>query len=196
LARRHWKVVLERCVRLDVPGSFRAILAQPVGTINGRLRMTEQGEVIADRYGHPAIAERRLEQIVHSVLLTSYLDDADRPDPEWVAVLDRLAEDAGRHYLDLVYDSEIGTRVYDRIASEHDRTVAVICRITAQEELLERQPILSRSIQRRNPYVDPLSILQVVLLERLRAGNGPREGLVAGVLESINGVASGLENTG
>ena len=41
----------------------RAILAQPRDTVNGRLRMTEQGEVIADRYGHPGIAERHLDQV-------------------------------------------------------------------------------------------------------------------------------------
>src|SRR4029077_2428148 len=48
----------------------RAILAQPPGTVNGRLRMTEQGEVIADRFGHPAIAERHLEQVIHAALMT------------------------------------------------------------------------------------------------------------------------------
>ncbi len=50
----------------------RAILAQPRGTVDGRLRMTEQGEMIADRYGHPGIAERHLEQVVHAVLQTSF----------------------------------------------------------------------------------------------------------------------------
>ena len=54
----------------------------------------------------------------------------------------------------------------------------------------------STSIQQRNPYVDPLSFIQLVLLQRLRAGEGPREELVTGVLESINGIASGLKNTG
>ena len=62
----------------------RAILAQPRGTVDGRLRITEQGEVIADRYGHPAIAERHLEQVVNAVLLSSFPDEADQPDPAWL----------------------------------------------------------------------------------------------------------------
>jgi phosphoenolpyruvate carboxylase len=61
--------------------------------------------------------------------------------------------------------------------------------------LLERSPILKTSIERRNPDVDPLSYVQLVLLKRLRAGDGT-EDLMSGVLESINGVASGLKNTG
>ena len=69
----------------------RAILAQPPGTVNGRIRTTEQGEVIADRYGHPAIAERHLEQVLHAVLLTSFPERADPPEPAWVGILDQLA---------------------------------------------------------------------------------------------------------
>ncbi|MBY0231759.1 MAG: phosphoenolpyruvate carboxylase, partial [Gemmataceae bacterium] len=50
----------------------RAILAQPAGTVGGRLRLTEQGEVIADRYGHAGIAERHLEQVLHAALLATF----------------------------------------------------------------------------------------------------------------------------
>jgi phosphoenolpyruvate carboxylase len=57
-------------------------------------------------------------------------------------------------------------------------------------------PVLQRSIQQRNPYVDPLSFIQLVMLRRLRAGDGDREALLTGVLESINGIAAGLKNTG
>ena len=69
----------------------RAILAQPHGTVEGRVRFTEQGEVIADRYGHPAIAERHLEQILNAVLRTSFAVAGDRPDPVWEHALERLA---------------------------------------------------------------------------------------------------------
>ncbi|MFQ3592573.1 MAG: phosphoenolpyruvate carboxylase, partial [Gemmataceae bacterium] len=55
--------------------------------------------------------------------------------------------------------------------------------------------VLQRSIQQRNPYVDPLSLIQTVLLRRLRSGDSGDE-LQAAVLESINGVAAGLKNTG
>lgn len=289
-----------------------AILAQPRGTVSGRLRMTEQGEMIADRYGHPAIAERHLEQVLNAVLRTSFPDEADSPDPAWLAAMDRLADAARRNYRALVYDDpefltyfeqatcigeisqfKIGSRparrgsatsidqlraipwvfswmqsrhtlpgwyglgsavtsllkadpnalamlqemyrrwpiwstlidnaqmilakadmtiarlyadmvedqalagrVFGRIEAEYRASVDVIERITGQTSLLEKSPILKTSIERRNPYVDPLSFIQLVMLKRLRSGDGPREELLTGVLESINGVASGLKNTG
>jgi phosphoenolpyruvate carboxylase len=289
-----------------------AILAQPRGTVDGRLRMTEQGEMIADRYGHPAIAERHLEQVLNAVLRTSFPDESENPDPEWLSVMDVLAASGRRHYrafvyenpefltyfeqatcigeisqfkigsrparrgtaasidqlraipwvfswmqsrhtlpgwyglgsavgeylaanpnglttlkemyerwpfwrtlidnaqmilakadmtiarlyADLVEDQALADRVFDRIAAEHRGSVDVIGSITGQSSLLERSPILKNSIERRNPYVDPLSFIQLVMLKRLRTGDGPREELLTGVLESINGVASGLKNTG
>jgi len=63
-------------------------------------------------------------------------------------------------------------------------------------DLLEGAPVLLHSIQRRNPYVDPLSFIQLVLLRRLRSGTEPRDQLLTAVLESINGIAAGLKNTG
>ncbi len=290
----------------------RAILAQPRDTVGGRLRITEQGEVIADRYGHPAIAERHLEQVVNAVLRTSFPDDADQPDSAWLSALSELSERAGRHYRELVYenpdfldyfeqatpikeishlklgsrparrgsargidelraipwvfswmqnrhtlpgwygvgsalgrflddqpgalellrdmykrwpfwstfvdnvqmilakadmtiarlyadlaeDQASAARIFDRIAEEYRVTVDVVCRITGQSELLEKSPILLRSIQRRNPYVDPLSFLQLVALKQRRAEAEPPEELVTCVLESISGIASGLKNTG
>ena len=72
----------------------------------------------------------------------------------------------------------------------------VVCRVTRQGALLERMPVLQRSIQQRNPYVDPLSFIQTVLLKRLRGQESPEEELRTAVLESINGVAAGLKNTG
>ncbi len=70
----------------------RAILAQPRGTVDGRLRITEQGEMIADRYGHHAVAERHLGQMLNAVLRSSFAADDDRPEPGWEHILDRLAE--------------------------------------------------------------------------------------------------------
>jgi phosphoenolpyruvate carboxylase len=294
----------------------RVILAQPPGTVEGRIRITEQGEVIADRYGHHAIAERHLEQVVHAVLLSSFPAEADKPDPAWEKVLDRMAASARKHYRALVYDTpefltyfeqatpigeishlKIGSRparrgpasgitdlraipwvfswmqsrhtlpgwyglgsamqeyvdsdpsalavlqamyerwpfwstaidnaqmilakadltiarlyadlvedqsladrIFGQIQAEYDRTVELVCRITKQSALLERMPVLQRSIQRRNPYVDPLSFIQLVMLRRLRSGeyggSAEEEELRTGVLESINGIAAGLKNTG
>ncbi|MHC5537332.1 phosphoenolpyruvate carboxylase, partial [Singulisphaera rosea] len=101
-----------------------------------------------------------------------------------------------RLYADLVDDQDLATRVFDQIAAEYRRTVDLVCKVTEQTELLERSPILRHSIDRRNPYVDPLSFIQLVMLKRLRCGEEPREELLTGVLESINGIASGLKNTG
>ncbi len=123
--------------------------------------------------------------------------------PFWATLIDNaqmiLAKadlTIARLYADLVEDQALADRIFDRIAAEHGRTVAVILQITGQTALLERAPVLRNSIQRRNPYVDPLSFIQLVLLKRLRAGDGPRDELLTAVLESVNGVASGLKNTG
>ena len=290
----------------------RAILAQPPGTVGGRLRMTEQGEVIADRYGHHAIAERHLEQVTNALFRSSFPEDTAPAPSEWISLLDRLAADACRQYRSLVYDTpeflnyfeqatpieeiaslKIGSRptrrsgstsidnlraipwvfswmqsrhtlpgwfglgtalanyvqsdpnalstlqemyknwpfwstlidnaqmiltkadmtiarlyadlvsdpsvahkVFSEISAEYDRTSNLVCQITGQTHMLENMPILQNSILRRNPYVDPLSFIQLVLLARLRGGSEPVEEIRAGVLESINGVASGLKNTG
>jgi phosphoenolpyruvate carboxylase len=289
----------------------QAILAQTHGPIGSRIRITEQGEVIADRYGRPAIAARHLEQILNAVLLTSFPAE-DRPSNAWDWAMERMAESACRHYRNLVYetpgffkyfeqatpfaeisqlkiasrptfrsgareidelraipwvfswmqsrhtlpgwyglgsaigdflvdhggeigqlqemyirwpfwrtlidntqmilakadltiaglyadlvdDSALGQEIFHRIETEFQTTVDFICKITRQERLLDNAPVLQRSIARRNPYVDPLSFVQLVLLKRLRAGEQPREERLPACLESINGIASGLKNTG
>jgi len=61
--------------------------------------------------------------------------------------------------------------------------------------MLDREPVLQRSIARRNPYVDPLSFIQVELLDRFR-DNGAVEEFLRPVLLSINGIAGALKNTG
>jgi phosphoenolpyruvate carboxylase len=286
-----------------------AILSQPRGTVNGRIRITEQGEVIADRYGQPAIANRHLEQVLHAVLLTSFPGD-EKIDPSWEWAMERLAGCAAKHYrllvddadllryfeeatpfseigqlkiasrpayrqggrslqqlraipwvfswmqsrhtlpgwyglgsavadflgehggelatlqemyrcwpfwrtlidnaqmilakadltiarlyADLVRDPALADQVFQRVEQEYHASVACICRITGQAELLDQVPVLKQSIQRRNPYVDALSFIQLVLLKRIRSGQKDEE-LITAVQESINGIASGLKNTG
>ena len=102
-----------------------------------------------------------------------------------------------RLYADLVEDQALAERIFDRIETEyqlHRRGHPADHR--TERACWKRPPSCSMSIQRRNPYVDPLSFIQLVLLKRLRAGDGPREELLTAVLESINGIASGLKNTG
>ncbi len=86
----------------------RAILAQPPGSVGGRIRITEQGEVIDNRYGHPDIAERHLEQVVHAVLLSSAPDHyrlQARPRQSWRDAMDELAAISYRAYRSLIYET-------------------------------------------------------------------------------------------
>jgi phosphoenolpyruvate carboxylase len=84
----------------------RAIRAQPAGSINGRFRLTEQGETIAARYSNPELAHRHLEQIVHAVLLASSPSKAKADVPAaWRAALDQMSSTAYTLYRRLVYDT-------------------------------------------------------------------------------------------
>ncbi len=296
----------------------RAILAQPPGSVGGRIRITEQGEVIDERYGHPAIARRHLEQVVHAVLLASAPDHyrlLARPKPKWAKAMDELAAISYRAYRKLVYETpelltywtqatpmdeisqmRIGSRpsrrssgatfeslraipwgfswmqsrhglpgwygvgaalagyatsakrkqrlqtmyrdwpffrsvidnaqvaliqadmgiarlyaglveeaaVREQILGEIERayyeTCKAILQVTDQRELLDNDPVLKRSVRRRNPYVDPLNFIQVSLLRRLRQlpdqESDEANELRETIFLTINGIASGLKNTG
>jgi phosphoenolpyruvate carboxylase len=296
----------------------RAILSQPPGSVNGRIRVTEQGEVIDERYAHPAIARRHLEQVVHSVLMASVPDQyraQKGPRPEWRAAMDELAAVSyqayrqlvfetpslltywslatplneisrmrigsrparrsaqatfdslraipwvfswmqcrhvlpgwygvgqalsaygdtperrqllqqmyqewpffqvvidnaqlslakadmgiGRLYADLVEDEEVREEIFGTIAAAFELSCQWLKRITGQQELLENDPVLQRSVRQRNPYVDPLNFIQVSLLRRLRAlpnPDGPEgQELMRAIFLTIDGIASGLKNTG
>jgi phosphoenolpyruvate carboxylase len=94
-----------------------------------------------------------------------------------------------RGYLRLVDDD----RLFEAIEAEHARAVAGVLAATGVTRLLERQPMLRRSIDLRNPYVDPMNALQVELLQRHRAGD---ETAQLPLLRSIAGIAAALRNTG
>jgi phosphoenolpyruvate carboxylase len=81
----------------------RAILSQPPGSFDGRIRFTEQGEVISFRYSFPAIAHRHLEQIVGASLLALRQPNAPVP-AEFERLMDRLAETSRNAYRALVYE--------------------------------------------------------------------------------------------
>ena len=280
--------------------TYAAILAQPPSEPPGRLKLTEQGETIAFKYGLPGLAYRNLESALAATLLSAVPDrsgaqppaDSDallealarhsytsyralldepgfadffraftpvdelallnigsrpsrRPEgagyfaslraipwvfawtqnrcvlPSWygcgsafavedVEELRRLYRDwpffralvqnlemtlakssieIARDYLSLVDDS----RLWDRIAEEHERTVATVLEIVETNELLDRQPVIQRSVQLRNPYVDPMNAIQVELLARYRGGDLEAE---QPLLRSIAGIAAALRNTG
>jgi phosphoenolpyruvate carboxylase len=75
-----------------------------------------------------------------------------------------------RRYASLVQDQALGDRVFDMLSDEFERTRRMILAVTGQSSLLESNHVLAHSIRLRNPYVDPLSLIQVDLLRRRRAG--------------------------
>jgi phosphoenolpyruvate carboxylase len=100
-----------------------------------------------------------------------------------------------RHYAELVQEPRIRESVFAMIRDEYERTRRMILRLTGQKELLSRNPVLARSIRLRNPYVDPMSMIQVELLRRKRQGEESEE-LNYALAATINGIAAGLRNTG
>ncbi len=91
---------------------------------------------------------------------------------------------------------EAGEKLFPGILAEYGRTRELICRLRGIEEPLEREPVLRRSIRLRNPYVDPISILQVDLLRRWRAGDREDHELEEALKVTVRGIARGMQNTG
>jgi phosphoenolpyruvate carboxylase len=100
-----------------------------------------------------------------------------------------------RHYAGLVSNAALRERVYGMLKEEFDRTRRVILTVAGQSDLLEKNPVLSRSIRLRNPYVDPMSLIQVDLLRRKRSGDSGSV-LEYAIGATMNGIAAGLHNTG
>lgn len=100
-----------------------------------------------------------------------------------------------RLYAGLVANAALRERVFTMLAEEFQRTRRMILSLKRQKELLEGNPVLQRSIRLRNPYVDPMSLIQIDLLRRKRAGVDTEE-LHYALGATMNGIASGLHNTG
>ncbi len=302
--------------------SHAAILSGPPGSVDGRIRITEQGEVINQKYGLPAIARRNLETTLSAVLTATLRDRGVVPrasetsEARWSGVMDRVSEAAyagyraliddpdllpyfegatpiawigrlnigsrpaarratrrledlraipwvfswmqSRHvlpgwypigqalcaageadgdgwevlaemyrawppfrtlidnvqmamakadmpiaaeYAALVEDAAVGARVYGLIRDEFARAERAILQLTGRARLLDTSPRLRDSIDLRNPYVDPLSLIQVRALRALRR---PAPALSADERASwehilaltVRGLAAGLRNTG
>ncbi|PZS09438.1 MAG: phosphoenolpyruvate carboxylase [Solirubrobacterales bacterium] len=287
-----------------------AILALPPGTVEGRLKITEQGEVLTAKYSVPEIAHRELELAASATLAGGAVaaherdrvfervmqemaddsvrlyrslvhDDRDfvrfltavtpleeisrlrlgsRPArrhaqagiddlraipwvfswtqsrivlPAWLGLGTALARARGRHglkllremtsgwpffatllgnaemalakadsriagrYVQLWDEAESRERIWGLLTTELELATNELLLIRGRERLLDTEPILQASIDRRNPFVDPLSFIQIELLSRLRRGDEhEREELGRVSLLTINGIASGLRNTG
>ena len=105
-----------------------------------------------------------------------------------------------RLYASLVEDEALRDRVFNTLEAEFNLTHRMILEITKQRSLLETNPVLNHSIRLRNPYVDPMSLIQVELIRRKRtaAANGEPESpeLNRAISATINGISAGLRNTG
>jgi phosphoenolpyruvate carboxylase len=294
-----------------------AILAQPPGSVAGQIKITEQGEVISDRYSLQALAKRHLEQVVHAVMKAAFVHPSDPP-TAWTTALETLATASRSTYRGLVYDNpefvgffrevtpiaeisrlkigsrpaarrnsqriedlraipwvfswmqsrftlpgwyglgtavdffvegyaegpeaaklllqqmyrewaffrsmidnaqmilvkadmyiahryaelvtnpDLALRMMTTIEHEYSRSVNAVCLISQSDTVLARSPILQRSIALRNPYVDPISYIQVELLRRLREcpDGDDHAALEDAILLTISGIAAGLKNTG
>ncbi|MEE9570667.1 MAG: phosphoenolpyruvate carboxylase [Gammaproteobacteria bacterium] len=286
-----------------------AVMASPAGAVAGRLRMTEQGEMINAKYGLRAIAMRSLEQTVSSVLwVTAQEPVPDSSEPRWRSIMNELASRSRDVYKDLIYDKPefweyfrgatpidvieklgIGSRpasrsdssniqdvraipwvfawtqtrlllpgwfgvgsglqhaieqfgedalkemldrwqffrvliadvetvlgktdidiaeryselagslhseIFPTIRAEYLLCTEIILKLLEQKTLLENQDTLRRAIRLRNPYVDPMSLLQVDLLKRWREGGRTDDAVLQALMVSINGIAHGMQNTG
>jgi phosphoenolpyruvate carboxylase len=100
-----------------------------------------------------------------------------------------------RLYSSLVEDSKLRERVYDMFDAEFHRTVRALLAILRQKELLEKNQVLAHSIRLRNPYVDPMHLIQVDMLRRKRAGEDTPE-VNRAIAATISGISAGLRNTG
>lgn len=280
--------------------SHRAIVAQPPGSIRGRIRITEQGEVISQRYSHPELAQRSLEQTLSGVVLATLVPPAEPP-ARYRDEAQRLADDSRRAYRALIYDDprfdallhqaspldelaelNIGSRPASRggrklrelraipwvfawmqnrlllpawygagsaldagdlalqremrerwpffrmvistlemslfksdlgvaeryfelvtddaaralwtpIREEHERLVERVLKITGSDTLLGGTPALQKRLSHRNPWIDPLSHVQVDLLRRARADDPDAQ---TPLLHTVAGIAAGMRNTG
>lgn len=298
----------------------QAILAHPKGTINGRIKITEQGEVVSSKYLLLDIALRNLGLVTSAVIKASLRDaleeEIGKTEAEWWEIMEKISQSSFRYYRRLVFEDkefkeyffsatpiqEIGSlnigsrpawrkrteriedlraipwvfswtqsrhllpgwysvgsslknfinekphrhinklnemylkwpffkalidnlqmtlakadmgiaklyaglvksrkireRIFADIVEEYSLTKKLVAKISGSKELLDNNIILKRSIVLRNPYVDPLSYIQVRLLKKLRSkgiSKKERDDLTFMVLLTINGIAAGMRNTG
>ena len=100
-----------------------------------------------------------------------------------------------RLYSGLVKDAKLRERIYDMFETEFHLTVRAVLAVTRQSELLQSNQVLAHSIKLRNPYVDPMHLIQVDMLRRKRGGEDTPE-VNRAIAATISGISAGLRNTG
>ena len=102
-------------------------------------------------------------------------------------------------YAKLCHDQELAQRIFGMIRDEYERTVCQVLDISESRQLLDENPILQLSLSRRDPYLDPLNHIQIILLRRHHDEQAPEEEhekWLGPLLRTINAIASGMRNTG
>jgi phosphoenolpyruvate carboxylase len=106
-------------------------------------------------------------------------------------------------YAELVEDPKIRKRILALLVAEFERTERAILAVTGERQLLASEPVLLKSVQLRNPYIDPLNYIQVDMMRRLRSQAADKklapevaEAARAVIELTINGISGGLKNTG
>jgi phosphoenolpyruvate carboxylase len=140
-------------------------------------------ERAVERFGRDSVAEMAAEW----PFLRALLEDAEM-------VLAKADLGIAERYAALA--GAAGEAIFPLVREEHERTVARVLDLHGRDQLLDAEPVLQRAIRLRNPYVDPMSLLQVDLLRRWRATGREDEDLFRALLATLRGIARGLQNTG
>jgi phosphoenolpyruvate carboxylase len=136
-----------------------------------------------DRHGEPLVRE----MLAQWPFFRHLVDDVE-------AMLGRTDLQIARHYDSLAGES-CGIRAMN-IQAEYALTVATVLRLRGCERVLDHDPTLQRAIHLRNPYIDPMHLMQVDLLQRWRATGRTDGDLFTALRATISGIALGLQATG
>lgn len=117
------------------------------------------------------------------------------------AQLDVAKADMGiaEQYAALVTDTALRDKIFGEIRAEHARACRMITEIIEKNDIMETMPVIKTSIERRNPYVDPLNFIQVALLRQFRTmtpNDSEYESILKALFATINGIAAGMKTTG
>jgi phosphoenolpyruvate carboxylase len=146
------------------------------------------GYALADFLNHPGSLELLRDMAHEFPLFIDLLRNVE-------LALGKVDLATARLYSSLVEDASLRERILDLFEAEFHRTVRAVLAVTGQDELLEDNQVLARSIKLRNPYVDPMHLIQVDMLRRKRTGEDTPE-VNRAIAATISGIAAGLRNTG